>query len=232
VICKLGVVAATLLFGVVNANAVVYTTSGVSPDGAVSAEADVTYNAATHMLSVVLTNLTPNQHSSGQSLTGFYFDVGSIASTGAFTQAGNEVTLDSPAGLVPTGNAPSHWAGGLSDPNSIAITALSGSQPDDEILGPQPLNMNNGAEAHNPFIFGPATFTLFLNSPVGPVTNVEFGFGTGTFRLDGTAPPGTPDLFSSSVPEPSTWAMMMLGFAGVGFMAYRRKRQAGAFRLA
>ena len=27
----------------------------------------------------------------------------------------------------------------------------------------------------------------------------------------------------SAVPEPSTWAMLMLGFAGVGFMAYRRK---------
>jgi hypothetical protein len=25
------------------------------------------------------------------------------------------------------------------------------------------------------------------------------------------------------VPEPSTWAMMVLGFAGIGFMAYRRK---------
>jgi len=29
--------------------------------------------------------------------------------------------------------------------------------------------------------------------------------------------------FASPVPEPSTWAMMILGFAGVGFMAYRRK---------
>ncbi|MBN8987404.1 MAG: PEP-CTERM sorting domain-containing protein [Rhizobiales bacterium] len=29
----------------------------------------------------------------------------------------------------------------------------------------------------------------------------------------------------SGVPEPSTWAMMLLGFAGVGFMAYRRKNQ-------
>jgi len=27
----------------------------------------------------------------------------------------------------------------------------------------------------------------------------------------------------SAVPEPSTWAMMIFGFAGVGFMAYRRK---------
>ena len=26
-----------------------------------------------------------------------------------------------------------------------------------------------------------------------------------------------------AVPEPSTWAMMILGFAGVGLMAYRRK---------
>jgi hypothetical protein len=27
----------------------------------------------------------------------------------------------------------------------------------------------------------------------------------------------------ASVPEPSTWAMLLLGFTGVGFMAYRRK---------
>jgi PEP-CTERM motif-containing protein len=32
-------------------------------------------------------------------------------------------------------------------------------------------------------------------------------------------------LFAPRVasPEPSTWAMMILGFAGVGFMAYHRK---------
>ena len=27
-----------------------------------------------------------------------------------------------------------------------------------------------------------------------------------------------------SVPEPSTWAMMILGFAGVGYMTYRRRK--------
>jgi hypothetical protein len=32
-----------------------------------------------------------------------------------------------------------------------------------------------------------------------------------------------------AVPEPSTWAMMLLGFAGVGFLAYRRRT---AFRIA
>lgn len=33
---------------------------------------------------------------------------------------------------------------------------------------------------------------------------------------------------SSAVPEPSTWAMMLLGFAGLGFMAYRRKQNGSA----
>jgi PEP-CTERM motif len=27
----------------------------------------------------------------------------------------------------------------------------------------------------------------------------------------------------AAVPEPSAWALMMLGFAGIGFTAYRRK---------
>jgi hypothetical protein len=31
--------------------------------------------------------------------------------------------------------------------------------------------------------------------------------------------------FTAAVPEASTWAMMILGFAGVGFMAYRRRNQ-------
>jgi hypothetical protein len=33
-------------------------------------------------------------------------------------------------------------------------------------------------------------------------------------------------LIAAAVPEPSTWAMLILGFAGVGFMTYRRKRLA------
>jgi hypothetical protein len=32
----------------------------------------------------------------------------------------------------------------------------------------------------------------------------------------------------AAVPEPSTWAMMILGFAGVGFMGYRRTRKGSA----
>jgi hypothetical protein len=38
------------------------------------------------------------------------------------------------------------------------------------------------------------------------------------------------DDVTAAVPEPATWAMMILGFAGVGFMAYRRKNHRSAFR--
>jgi hypothetical protein len=36
--------------------------------------------------------------------------------------------------------------------------------------------------------------------------------------------------FQVGVPEPTTWAMLLLGFVGIGFMAYRRR--SGALRLA
>ncbi|MDA9522939.1 hypothetical protein XI06_22325 [Bradyrhizobium sp. CCBAU 11434] len=43
------------------------------------------------------------------------------------------------------------------------------------------------------------------------------------FRVSGLITP---------VPEPSTWAMMILGFCGLGFMAYRRKQNGSALAAA
>jgi hypothetical protein len=51
----------------------------------------------------------------------------------------------------------------------------------------------------------------------------DFNTNTGEFyqaQLDAIA--------VQAVPEPSTWAMMILGFAGVGFLAYRRGRKQAA----
>ena len=42
---------------------------------------------------------------------------------------------------------------------------------------------------------------------------------------------GQGEVKVAAVPEPATWAMMVLGFFGVGFMAYRRRDQNTAFRL-
>jgi hypothetical protein len=36
----------------------------------------------------------------------------------------------------------------------------------------------------------------------------------------------------AAVPEPSTWAMMILGFCGIGFMAYHRKQNGTALSVA
>ena len=50
--------------------------------------------------------------------------------------------------------------------------------------------------------------------------------GQQNFLLDYVAGNGSPsvlELSVAAVPEPSTWAMMILGFFGVGFMAYRKK---------
>jgi hypothetical protein len=55
----------------------------------------------------------------------------------------------------------------------------------------------------------------------------SFGYsvaGGGTFGPDRL---GAVTL-SSAVPELSTWGMMLIGFAGIGFMAYRRSRKAFA----
>ena len=62
--------------------------------------------------------------------------------------------------------------------------------------------------SHNPYednglkIFGPDGYN-------GGIDNIDFTVSA-----------------VSAVPEPSTWAMMILGFAGVGFLAYRRKSKA------
>jgi hypothetical protein len=69
---------------------------------------------------------------------------------------------------------------------------------------------------------------LFTGNPADP----EFVLGTFTLPSIVT---GTSFLTISevaAVPEPSTWAMMILGFAGVGCMAYRKKRNGSVFRFA
>jgi hypothetical protein len=53
--------------------------------------------------------------------------------------------------------------------------------------------------------------------PNGADVVTDSAFNSTAFNTD---TPGTWAV--SAVPEPSTWAMMLLGFAGIGFLAYRR----------
>lgn len=73
-------------------------------------------------------------------------------------------------------------------------------------------------------ITGIATSNFAKNS-----SGYTFGVDVGVLLQNGTYATGaiaSGDPVVTAVPEPATWAMMVFGFAGVGFMAYRRRNQA------
>jgi hypothetical protein len=74
---------------------------------------------------------------------------------------------------------------------------------------------------------GAAPDVLIYTHQISPFANVfdeavRFGDIPDYALVSGGGGAWTVDA-TPAVPEPSTWAMMILGFAGVGFMAYRRK---------
>jgi hypothetical protein len=56
---------------------------------------------------------------------------------------------------------------------------------------------------------------LFEFSFAAPVTSVTFGSSANSLEVAS---------ISSAVPEASTWAMMLIGFAGLGYAAYRKTK--------
>lgn len=107
---------------------------------------------------------------------------------------------------APTGTSP--------DPFNFSAS-LSGTL--DWIAGGQ-LRIDFGPSQH--FTFAGGSFDLSI-ADVILNTNIFDHSDTGALT-------GTVTNVVAAVPEPSTWAMMVLGFAGVGFMTYRRRRQSSA----
>jgi hypothetical protein len=66
---------------------------------------------------------------------------------------------------------------------------------------------------------------VFLELDGDPITPGHFQItgDNGAVIFSGTFTAGAP-VIAAAVPEPSTWAIMILGFTGVGFLAYRRRR--------
>jgi hypothetical protein len=59
-----------------------------------------------------------------------------------------------------------------------------------------------------------------------PGLDFALGSNQGLGQILGTIVVGSPVV--AAVPEPSTWAMMMLGFAGLAFMTVRRRKMSAA----
>jgi PEP-CTERM motif len=69
------------------------------------------------------------------------------------------------------------------------------------------------------YVFGsPPNCTL---PPIAPII-VSLVFGSDS-EIQFSYISGYVTTVATDVPEPTTWAMLLIGFAGIGFMAYRRK---------
>jgi hypothetical protein len=81
------------------------------------------------------------------------------------------------------------------------------------------LNAATGSLAQTVNIYDTSTFGFF-----GITSSTPFSSATFTSQ-DAFSTFNIPEIeFQvAAVPEPSTWAMMILGFAGIGLMAYRRR---------
>jgi hypothetical protein len=94
--------------------------------------------------------------------------------------------------------------------------------------------LRNGGEFQTsayPFQLDSAEFVNEDNSPGATGYNLHVYFDLNTFLLSSDQvqvlpPGGAPE----PVPEPSTWATMLLGFAWVGYMGYRRAGQRFSLR--
>jgi len=212
--------AASLLATVSPASAALFTANnGGTGDNLLSGTADIDVN--TGSIRVILTDTVVNERSTGQAISDLHFTLAGVGSVGGTTLVTGQLVNVNDNGTVTnfTGATPTlRWHASDTGGN-ITFTALRSGQPSELILGPLPLNNNNGFDQFNPYFLGSTTFDIACATCIDGMTptGVQISFGT-----NGTLVPTT----MSAVPEPSTWAMMVLGFFGLGFMAYRKRTQA------
>ena len=108
-------------------------------------------------------------------------------------------------------------------PNTFAIAA-------DNILALPFINFGFS----NP-LTSAGTNTLLVDINL-PVEQVAFECGNNDCGADDAvvrfATEGSAIGVVEAIPEPSTWAMLIIGFAGIGFLSYRRKKQGISLRSA
>jgi hypothetical protein len=163
------------------------------------------------MTTAVLSALPPRAPTTRGKIVGYYFD-NSDHGKGIIFSNGNYSTLDDPLGVNGT------FALGINNNDDIVGYYLDS------------LNRQHG------FLFSRGNYTT-LDDPLGINGTYATGISDASvivgyylsngFNSDGEflASIGHGFLASTSaVPEPSTWAMMLLGFAGLG-LAFRQPRR-------
>jgi hypothetical protein len=156
-------------------------------------------------------------------------DVYQFTVVDSFVNAGvpgtNTVTFDLPESPVPSVSSPTIFA--IKDV-TVVLNGKTFSTSDEILFAP--------ASGNSEFLGD--TDSLFSNTLGNISTTGAFFSGTTadpTFKLGTYGSTGdslTITDITAAVPEPSTWAMMILGFCSIGFMAYRRKQNGTALSVA
>jgi hypothetical protein len=217
------------------AGATVIDFTDTSAGGGAKAEISLTGNT----LSVDLWSLTDKTLvSDGNALSGIEIFLNYAAPVASLSDPSNSCPSCSLTSIVemkvgskkvysaePSSGSVNHWVAANSGDVILLQTvgSFAKAKPDDLIIGATPDAPNASMYQHTPFILGEAQFTVDLSSPfnLGDIAYVKFGYGT-TPTLGGPIDGVTFGQISSSVPEPSTWAMLLIGFAGLGYAGYRR----------
>ena len=218
--------------GVASAAVTVWNFSGAVADGNGDATATITSSAGS--LSIALTNNQVNPISDGREISGLSITLSGVPTAlSLFSSSGTLINIDKKTHAVTSDPGPiDHWGAGVNGSGVIFLEAAGsfapGGQPHDLIIGMGPYtNANASISGKNPHIQGTGTFVLNFTLPGAyTVTGVNIAFGTsGTDFHKATCDRGCDGGGGGQggVPEPATWAMMIMGFGGVGALMRRRR---------
>jgi hypothetical protein len=144
-----------------------------------------------------------------------------LDSTGTFSQTGilsgfpqggsSEITT--PVGMVTVGSGP------IAVQLVLDVTSFAELGGQANLCGPDGCGVGSSGHVDGAIDFS-NTLTFALS---GSVFNLPSGYAVNSMEAN-----IVDNLFvggARGVPEPSTWAMMLLGFAGLGFAAFRRRKK-------
>jgi hypothetical protein len=191
----------------------------------VAASANITANG--NVLSVVLSNLSPSLSAPNQALSDLLINFTTdIASVSGFSQAGQLINVNANGSTTGVGGLPTRWDPSIVSGN-LYLTALGGGQPSNMIAPDNIGSPNAGVLNFNPYIDTTAQFTMTVPGASNlNIQGVQFSFGTSPteFVANGVCSSGC-----GAIPEPSSWALMILGFGGMGAMLRVRRHRQLAF---
>jgi PEP-CTERM motif len=99
--------------------------------------------------------------------------------------------------------------------NSISLTCAAGNTT----CGTSTVNSITGPMTAMFTILGTSTSSM-LGSYTAQAAKYTGDISNGTMTFNG----GSVEVPATAIPEPASWALMLMGFAGLGFAAFRRRK--------